>query len=413
MVSEIAAALAKGKEVVELAKKVIEKGDMPTLTPKIVEKAREGKAMLGTEENPFKVPRCINRKLEGNGLFEKKVFKVHGVWVEGVFPKFEGPKIVLGPEYNSKGFWEENTRLTKGGNKDSSPGYKKQMEAASKKMYKEINEKPELRKDYSEKDIQDLRDGKTPEGKVWHHFEELGPNGEPIMQLVDKAAHQKYKHTGGSYVWNEKHYIKKYGEEKYDAAQKYNTEIKSSISNFSEVYKGVDLKSDMPSSLEREKSTQEVVDKALSPEKRLDYQKETIEGRMGIMQDLFQQMLNASDLRDRPFRLDFKEMPGNCRGSYNEISGKITLNRDIVTQPENYVNGLRTLLHETRHALQDEARFNPNKYGISSEKALEWSNNFQRYIRPEFNLELYKNQSIERDARSWAEKFVPQNTKLV
>ena len=77
-------------------------------------------------------------------------------------------------------------------------------------------------------------------------------------------------------------------------------------------------------------------------------------------------------------------------------------------QPDNYLGGLRTLLHETRHAFEDEACKNPVKYGISFEKALVWSNNFRNYIRPEFNYKLYRRQPIEKDADSWAEKFIPK-----
>lgn len=43
---------------------------------------------------------------------------------------------------------------------------------------------------------------------IWHHYEELTIEGFPIMQLVDENLHSKCKHTGGSYTWNPKHFMR-------------------------------------------------------------------------------------------------------------------------------------------------------------------------------------------------------------
>ena len=404
-IEAIVSAALKAEKVADLAKNAIEKIGNRQFTPKIVEKAREGEAKLGTKENPFKIPRCINRKLDGNGLFVKKTFKIHGVWVEGVFPKFEGVKITLDKHYMSHEFWE----------KVGKKGYVEQMKAASRKLYEQIEKDPKLAKklNLTKEQIQALKEGKSKiPGKTWHHFEELGPNGEPIMQLIDDAKHAKYKHTGGSYTWNAKHLVKKYGEEKLRDAKVFNSEANSVVSNFPEVYKAFDFKTgDIASHLEqkREVRTKEVVDKALSPEEQSHFRNDTIEGRTERFHNLSQQLLEACDLKNRPFTFDLKAMPENHRGSYNYASGKITLNKDVVTQLENYASGVRTLLHEIRHTFQHEACNNPVKYGISNEKALEWSNNFRNYIPSEYNYKLYRGQPVEVDAITWAGKFIPQN----
>jgi hypothetical protein len=71
---------------------------------------------------------------------------------------------------------------------------------------------PELQKKYNKKQLEQLKNGssKIP-GYTWHHKEDW-----LVMQLVKYNVHKMYKHTGGSYVWNEKNFIAKYGKEWLD-----------------------------------------------------------------------------------------------------------------------------------------------------------------------------------------------------
>lgn len=132
--------------------------------------------------------------------YKLKSFEIHNHYVKGIFPMFEGKIVTLGEECMSKSFWI---------GKSDNICYRKQMKEASLILYREIQSNPSLRQKYTENQIEALKKGscKIP-GYVWHHKEEWLE-----MQLVREDIHKRYKHTGGSYVWNEKKFIKKYGNE--------------------------------------------------------------------------------------------------------------------------------------------------------------------------------------------------------
>ena len=133
--------------------------------------------------------------------YVKKVFKIHNHWVWGIFPNFEGDTVKLDEYYMSDEFW--NLKGDK---------YEKQMRAASILLYEKIMSNPELQKKYNKKQLEQLKNGssKIP-GYTWHHKEDW-----LVMQLVKYNVHKMYKHTGGSYVWNKKNFIAKYGKEWLD-----------------------------------------------------------------------------------------------------------------------------------------------------------------------------------------------------
>lgn len=51
-------------------------------------------------------------------------------------------------------------------------------------------------KEFDKEALADIANGRTPEGKVWHHSENKGE-----MQLVDVEIHAKTGHTGGKSIW--------------------------------------------------------------------------------------------------------------------------------------------------------------------------------------------------------------------
>jgi len=55
---------------------------------------------------------------------------------------------------------------------------------------------PEKFKDFSPEQIEQIKNGDTPDGYTWHH--DL-PNG--TMRLVDSEQHAKTGHTGGKSLW--------------------------------------------------------------------------------------------------------------------------------------------------------------------------------------------------------------------
>lgn len=106
-------------------------------------------------------------------------------------PDFEGPRIHLSGA-NSTEFWE----------KYPNNGYRMQMEMASRELYSKCTDDPKLCEDHnlSQKDIDDLRRGRTPEGRTWHH--DHSPKDDCNMVLTDKKVHDENKHCGGSLTSN-------------------------------------------------------------------------------------------------------------------------------------------------------------------------------------------------------------------
>ena len=71
------------------------------------------------------------------------------------------------------------------------------------KIWKKIKKKkkdPEFRKQFSEEQIEQvkdgMKDGAAPDGYVWHHEPETG-----VISLVDSEVHSKTAHVGGRNIW--------------------------------------------------------------------------------------------------------------------------------------------------------------------------------------------------------------------
>lgn len=129
--------------------------------------------------------KTVNDELDGKehketGVkYEKKTVEVDGMRIRGVFPKFQS---------------KFDAQL---------PGDKRlasdavQKGECNKQLKEAIQKNPELKKQFTEKQLQQIDDGKTPSNYVWHHNEEPGK-----MQLVDAKTHSSAKHTGGKAIWN-------------------------------------------------------------------------------------------------------------------------------------------------------------------------------------------------------------------
>lgn len=143
-----------------------------------------------TTESIDKEPRrieCINEKLKdkvhpstGVRFVEKIISKLNGEKIIGVFPQFESKFDVMLP----KELFTEKDR--------------KQAAECNKQLKEAIEKNPSLREQFNEEQLEQIEDGETPDGYVWHHNEEEGK-----MQLVDFETHQATGHTGGKYVWGE------------------------------------------------------------------------------------------------------------------------------------------------------------------------------------------------------------------
>lgn len=128
----------------------------------------------------------INENLEGTvhpgtGVpYERKRIEINGIVVEGVFPKFDSVfSCELSPE-NLNGSDRE------------------QFQECMGKLKEAVDKDPELAKQFSEKQLEQIHDPKatTVSGYTWHHNEETGK-----MELVKSDVHGKTAHTGGKSIW--------------------------------------------------------------------------------------------------------------------------------------------------------------------------------------------------------------------
>lgn len=164
----------------------------------------EDNKKYGNEGKCFRVPNIMGRSKWISEEFpmppfQRKEFYIHNHRVWGIFPVFEGDCVTLNAYCMSDEFW-------------NLPGkaYERQMKEASLILYKMIMDNPIMQNKYTPDQIEALKKGsKNIPGYTWHHKEDW-----LVMQLVKKEEHDNAKpHTGGSYVWNEKHFIDAYGDE--------------------------------------------------------------------------------------------------------------------------------------------------------------------------------------------------------
>jgi len=111
--------------------------------------------------------------------FERKTVEdADGNEVTGVFPEFDSKFDAQLPE--------------------------EKLQASDSEQFAECNEQlkaavendPELAKQFTSEQLEQIKNGDTPDGYTWHHNEEKGK-----MQLVDSQTHAQTGHTGGKSIW--------------------------------------------------------------------------------------------------------------------------------------------------------------------------------------------------------------------
>ena len=137
-----------------------------------------------TLQNDVYKLKTVNEKLvdtvhpESKVSYVKKVIDLFGTKIEGVFPKFDAVYTTnLPPE---KLLASDKT----------------QFEHCISKLQQDIKDNPALQEKFSKRQIEQIKNGKTPSGYTWHHNEEVGK-----MELVDSKIHDISKHTGGKAIW--------------------------------------------------------------------------------------------------------------------------------------------------------------------------------------------------------------------
>ena len=109
---------------------------------------------------------------------EKTVVTDKGEELIGVFPEFESVYDVQLPE----DLYLESD--------------KKQFDECNRQLKEAVESDPELAKKFDEEQLDQIKNGETPDGYTWHHNEETGK-----MQLVDSEIHAKTGHLGGRTIW--------------------------------------------------------------------------------------------------------------------------------------------------------------------------------------------------------------------
>ena len=129
----------------------------------------------------------INSDKEGttddNGVpYKRKTIEINGIEIEGVFPEFSSALDVQLPK-----------ELEGADNK-------KQFDECNKKLKEAVDNDPEFANQFTDKQLEDIENGKTPKGYTWHHNEEQGK-----IQLVKSSEHNSAlggsAHTGGQVIW--------------------------------------------------------------------------------------------------------------------------------------------------------------------------------------------------------------------
>ena len=117
--------------------------------------------------------------------YERKTIEYKGIKIEGVFPVFDS---AFDTELDAADYLKSNG---------------KQFGECNKELKKAIENDPELREQFTDEQLEDIEDEKTPRGYSWHHSEEPGK-----MQLVKTEDHDKTiggaAHTGGNSIWGNK-----------------------------------------------------------------------------------------------------------------------------------------------------------------------------------------------------------------
>lgn len=139
-------------------------------------------------ESETKSPKEIhtrNESLEGKNHpetgvpFERKTVKdADGNEVTGVFPEFDSAFDAQLPE-----------DLYQGTDKE-------QFAECNRQLKEKVENDPEFAKKFTPEQLEQIKNGDTPDGYTWHHNEETGK-----MQLVDSDVHAKTGHTGGKTIW--------------------------------------------------------------------------------------------------------------------------------------------------------------------------------------------------------------------
>lgn len=171
------------KSVTKTGDSIVETIDNAKDAAKTVESS---KGILSNIFKEYKVVETINQKYLGKIYEDTGVkFKLSkatysdGRKIKGVFPVFESfCDVKLPKDLYKASFYDQKKNCLE------------QLQKKTKYPWSDI------RKNFTEEQLEDIANGILPEGFTWHHNEKEG-----VMQLVSSEIHDKIKHTGGMSLW--------------------------------------------------------------------------------------------------------------------------------------------------------------------------------------------------------------------
>lgn len=88
-------------------------------------------------------------------------------------------------------------------------------------------------------------------------------------------------------------------------------------------------------------------------------------------------------------------------GSYAHGTQSVNINQYYMENYDSSYDLMYTIIHELRHAYQHQAVDNPEKFIVTQETIDIWKCNFENYVSPGEDFDLYREQAVEIDARDF------------
>jgi len=135
-------------------------------------------------------------KKELNVAYIEKLESLKETFRFSQYAKEEGVKISKYglPEFDSK----LDTFIE---SKDFKKSREKHFRVCNRSLKKKIEEDEEFKSQFSKRELNQIKIGKTPEGYTWHHDGNPPPGR---MQLVETNKHDKVRHDGGYSLWKKR-----------------------------------------------------------------------------------------------------------------------------------------------------------------------------------------------------------------
>lgn len=160
--------------------------------------------------------------------------------------------------------------------------------------------------------------------------------------------------------------------------------------------------------LERVEVASDIMENIFTDEVISNWENLSIEERAQYLNEYYTSLGEALGVNTQEIYVaDLYEQCGPGVLGVSHGNGVIGVDVRMIADPSQLGELLNTVVHETRHQLQQDAIENPDAFpGISAETLEEWAYESTHYIDPTYDPEGYSDQAIETDARAFAEEVI-------